>query len=87
MPDDGKYPKQFQEREKGDFYVEYGVCTACGAPQAEAPDLIDHSDKDWVHCYFKKQPKTDDEIERAVNAIAVDWFDTNGNQYTETQIR
>lgn len=69
--DRAKYPRQFPEGEREDFYVEYGVCTACGAPQAEAPDLIDHSDKDLGHCYYKKQPKTDEEIERAINAIAV----------------
>lgn len=68
---DSEYPKQFPAGEREDFYVEYGFCTACGAPQAEAPDLIDHSDKDWNHCYFKKQPKTEEEIERAINAIAV----------------
>ncbi|HEY5749754.1 MAG TPA: ferredoxin [Chryseolinea sp.] len=59
------------ENSQGDFYVESGVCTTCGAPQAEAPDLIDHSELDYGHCYFKKQPKTDDEIERAISAIAV----------------
>ena len=63
--------KQPPAAEPEDFYVENGVCTSCGAPQAEAPDLIDHSDKDWGHCYFKKQPETDEEIERAINAIAV----------------
>jgi len=61
---------RYYENSQGDFYVENEVCTACGAPQAEAPDLIEHS-KLHGHCYFKKQPETDDEIERAINAIAV----------------
>lgn len=26
---------------------------------------------EYGHCYFKKQSKTEDEIERAINAIAV----------------
>ncbi len=69
--DNYKYPKPFPEGEQGDFYVENGACTACGAPQAEAPDLIDHSKEEWGHCYFKKQPRTDEEIERAITAIAV----------------
>jgi len=66
-----KTPDRYSENSQGDFYVEDGVCTSCGAPQAEAPDLIDHSKLEYGHCYFKKQPKTDGEIERAINAIAV----------------
>jgi len=64
-------PDRYPENSKGDFYVEDGVCTSCGAPQAEAPDLIDHSKLKYGHCYFKKQPETNGEIERAINAIAV----------------
>jgi hypothetical protein len=62
---------RYSENSQGDFYVEDGVCTSCGAPQAEAPDLIGHSKSYYGHCYFKKQPQTDGEIERAINAIAV----------------
>lgn len=68
---DKKLPKRFPEGEPGDFYVEHEVCTACGAPEAEAPDLIKHSDSDWGHCYFKKQPKTPGELDRAINAMQV----------------
>ncbi len=64
-------PERYPENTKGDFYVQDGVCTSCGAPQAEAPDLIDHSKSHYGHCYFKKQPETDDEIEQAIQAIAV----------------
>lgn len=64
-------PNRYHENFQGDFYVECDVCTSCGAPQAEAPDLIDHSKADYRHCYFKKQPETDEEIERAITAIAV----------------
>ena len=66
-----KTPDRYSQNAQGDFYVEGGVCITCGAPQAEAPDLIDHSKLDFGHCYFKKQPETEDEIERAINAIAV----------------
>ncbi len=66
-----KTPDRYSENSQGDFYVEDGVCTSCGAPQAEAPDLIDHSKFEYGHCYFKKQPETDGEIERAIQAIAV----------------
>jgi len=54
---------------KGDFYIGNGECIACGAPQAEAPDLIDHG-KDG-HCYFKKQPQTEEEFDQAINAMMV----------------
>jgi hypothetical protein len=64
-------PDRYPENSQGDFYVENGVCTACGAPEAEAPDLIVHSNFEYGHCFFKKQPETEDEIERAINAIAV----------------
>jgi hypothetical protein len=66
-----KMPERFSENSQGDFYVENAVCLSCGAPQAEAPDLIDHSNNEFGHCYFKKQPQTDEEIERAINALAV----------------
>lgn len=66
-----KKRKRFLGNAEGDFYAEYGACTSCGAPQAEAPDLIDHSEKEYSHCFFKKQPQTDDELDRAINALLV----------------
>jgi hypothetical protein len=63
--------ERYPENVEGDFYVENQVCITCGAPEAEAPDLIEHSKKDYGHCYFKKQPETPDEIERAIQAMAV----------------
>jgi hypothetical protein len=77
-----KFPDRYLENVQGDFYVEDGVCTSCGAPQAEAPDLIDHSKSYYGHCYFKKQPQTDEEIERVINAIAVSC--TSGLRYGGT---
>lgn len=53
----------------GDFYVEDGVCMSCDAPHTEAPELIGY-DADF-HCYFKKQPETEEEIEHAVLAVYV----------------
>ncbi|MDR6564364.1 MULTISPECIES: ferredoxin [unclassified Arcicella] len=66
-----KIPERYPENSQGDFYVENGVCITCGAPENEAPDLIEHSKLECGHCYFKKQPQTEDEIQRAINAIAV----------------
>ncbi|HYX53479.1 MAG TPA: hypothetical protein VE783_08500, partial [Candidatus Limnocylindrales bacterium] len=36
----GPHPKNAP----GDFYVQYGECTACGAPEPVAPDLIGWDD-------------------------------------------
>ena len=63
--------KRFPENSTGDFYTEYGICLACGAPEAEAPDLIGHSSGNYNHCYFKRQPQTEEETERAIIAVAV----------------
>lgn len=41
------------------------------APEAEAPDLIEHSKPGYGHCYFKKQPQTAEELDRAINAMQV----------------
>ncbi|BAV05997.1 hypothetical protein FLA_2012 [Filimonas lacunae] len=62
-----KYP----EGEIGDFYSQNNSCITCGAPEAEAPDLIEHSMKEYGHCYFKKQPSTPDELGRAIKAMEV----------------
>jgi hypothetical protein len=59
---------------QGDFYADNGGCTACGAPQAEAPDLIEHAKED-NHCYFRKQPVTEAEIDRAIGAMMVSCVD------------
>jgi hypothetical protein len=57
----------------GDFYVADGMCIACAAPEHEAPDLMAHDlAADGIyHCYFKRQPETAEELERAVMAVAV----------------
>lgn len=66
-PIPGRHPENV-----GDFYVENESCITCGAPEAEAPDLIVHSNKDnYGHCYFKKQPETEHELDQAINAICV----------------
>ncbi|WP_145856003.1 ferredoxin [Pedobacter suwonensis] len=64
-------PERYPENSAGDFYVENEVCITCGAPEAEAPDLIEHSKNEYGHCYFKKQPTTVDELDRAINAMLV----------------
>ena len=62
-------PRQRHELNvQGDFYTEKDSCILCGAPEAEAIGLMAHSERG---CYFIRQPETDDEIEQAINAIAV----------------
>lgn len=65
------FPERYPENSKGDFYVENQVCITCGAPEAEAPNLIEHSKLEYGHCYFKKQPTTSEELDRAISAMQV----------------
>lgn len=69
MPEESLYKQLNQD--KFDFYVMSDDCIVCGVPQAEAPDLIDHSKLVQGVCYFKKQPETPEEIKRAINAMSV----------------
>ncbi len=56
----------------GDFYSTDGPCFACEAPEAMAPDLMGrHYDGDYYHCYFRRQPETPEELERAIQAVEV----------------
>jgi hypothetical protein len=57
----------------GDFYVADGMCIACTAPEHEAPDLMAHDPAALAgyHCYFKRQPQTPEELQRAIMAVAV----------------
>lgn len=51
----------------GPFYVEDRCCTGCEAPLLEAPDLVAY-DEAGATCYFRFQPETPEEIERAIRA-------------------
>jgi hypothetical protein len=57
----------------GDFYVIDGCCIACEAPEREAPDLMGHDceERPGYQCYFRRQPSTPEELERAIWAVAV----------------
>jgi ferredoxin len=63
---------RYHKNVSGPFYVMNNQCIACGAPYQEAPDLIEYDDVAvYPHCYFKKQPETPDELERAIRACCV----------------
>lgn len=53
----------------GDFYVEKGQCLACGVPHVVAPDLVGWTDEKVSHCYWKKQPESPAELERAIAVL------------------
>lgn len=53
----------------GDFYVEDQMCICCDAAPSEAPDLLTYDET--IHCYFKKQPETEEELSQAINACSV----------------
>ena len=53
----------------GDFYVEKGQCLACGVPHVVAPDLVGWTGEKIPHCYWKKQPKSPAELERAIAVL------------------
>jgi hypothetical protein len=57
----------------GDFYVENEACITCLAPEHAAPDLMGfaHDGEGGGHCYFKRQPATDEETEQAIAAVEV----------------
>ena|ERR1700758_1003042 len=53
----------------GDFYVENRCCMACGVPESIAPELIGRTGEEVWHCYWKKQPKTNEEIKQAIDIL------------------
>lgn len=55
----------------GPFYTENECCAACEAPVLEAPDLMAQDEQGYHHCYFKRQPETPEETERAIMACVV----------------
>jgi hypothetical protein len=62
--------RRFELNVPGPFYTT-GACTACGAPEDAAPDLLAPLDDDNYHTYFVRQPVTPGEIERACHAAEV----------------
>ena len=62
----------------GPFYVEANFCFACCLPEGEAPDLMgfeDDLENPMFGCFFKKQPETPEELDRALSAMQVNCTD------------
>lgn len=51
----------------GPFYVVNGECISCGAPESEAGGLMSHDDAG--HCFFERQPVTEDETNAAIRGV------------------
>jgi hypothetical protein len=68
--------ESYPENTPGAFYVQKDLCITCRAPESVAPDLIGfYEDPSGTncksHCYFKKQPETAEELDRAIRAVQV----------------
>lgn len=66
----------YDENAPGPFYVEKDYCITCRLPEHEAPNLMGFHDSSsdsnaGSHCYFKKQPTTPEELQRAIAALQV----------------
>lgn len=51
----------------GPFYVLYDCCTACGVPEAMAPDHFAYDA--GRNCFVKRQPESPDELEKMLRVI------------------
>lgn len=56
----------------GTFYVEDGCCISCGVWEDVAPDLLAWlPGGDYSHCYVARQPETEAELSRMMDAMHV----------------
>ncbi len=54
----------------GTFYVEDGCCISCGVWEDVAPDLLAWlPDGSYSHCFVARQPETDEELSRMMDAM------------------
>ena len=63
----------------GPFYTEANLCLVCCLSEGEAPDLMGLEEdlaNPMFGCFFKKQPETPEELDRAFQAMAVNCIDT-----------
>ncbi|MDQ6770041.1 MAG: ferredoxin [Gemmatimonadota bacterium] len=64
-------PERFDKNAPGDWYTTATNCMACGAPEAEAPELLARLEADNYDTYFLRQPETAEEVEQACRAAEV----------------
>ena len=58
----------------GPFFTEKDCCISCRVPETEAPDLMAFDDE-GMSCYFRRQPETPAEVDRACRAVEVSCCD------------
>src|SRR5258708_4921275 len=66
--------QDYEENVPGEFYVASDMCIACRAPEHVAQKLVgfyDDTSGPNSHCYFRKQPETEQEIAEAIKAVSV----------------
>ena len=66
----GQEEERYPKNVSGPFFVVNGECLSCRAPEHEAPDLMGY-DEAANHCYFKRQPASAAEWDRALKAVNV----------------
>jgi 4Fe-4S single cluster domain of Ferredoxin I len=69
----------------GPFYVVNGCCTACGVPEATAPEHFAYDT--GRHCYVTRQPENPDELERMLHVIRGQELGCIRYRGTDPQIR
>lgn len=66
------HPNRAKENVDGPFYtVDIGCDCACLMPEQEAPDLLKTTEDRRHQTYFYKQPHSEEEIQKAIEAISV----------------
>ena len=68
--------ERYSENAPGPFYVEKEMCIICMSPEAAAPELMGFfedgsGNHGKSHCYFRRQPRTAEEVDHALEAIRV----------------
>jgi hypothetical protein len=64
-------PQRVLQNAAGDFYVQADLCTRCCLPHGEAPELMDDPERSIGDCFFRRQPQTPEEVDRAISALCV----------------
>jgi len=68
MADDPR--KRVSLNAPGDFYVVADYCLRCGLPREQASELM-NDEPEYEECYFRRQPQSPIEVEKAIQAICV----------------
>ena len=64
-------PQRVPDNAPGDFYVEARMCMRCCLPHGEAPELLNDPNEPFQECFFRRQPQTPEEVDRAISALRV----------------